>query len=739
MPVRPGFRAPFHLTESQKDLVERPLEGTVFLDGPAGSGKTTAGVERLLYLMSQGVPGNNILLFVPQRTLAEPYRIALQHPDVLAGGTVTTLTIGGLAQRMDDLFWPLISGEAGFARPDLPPVFLTLETAQYFMAYVTRPLVEKEGFFSSIRVPRNRLYSQILDNLNKAAVTGIPYQEIGQRLKSAWTGESAQARVYDDAQECALRFRRYCLDHNLLDFSLQLEVFLKYLWPNPLVREYLLNTYHHLIADNIEEDIPVFHDLLAGWLPEVDTALLIYDSEAGYRSFLGADPANAFRLRSECSERVHFETSLVTTRSLWAFSEQISQAIQRRPAFRPSSLQTTNPGGNGKKNPDGNGSRGPGVDVPLNLDGAVHFGSHAYYPDMIDWVVSQIERLVNVEGVPPSEIVVIAPYLTDALRFALTYRLGQHSIPVRSHRPSRALRDEPAVQSMLTLAALAHPQWGIIPTHFDVAYALLEALDGFDLVRAKLLTHEVYHPTPERPQLAPFDQVQPKFQNRITYHYGQRYRDLYNWISAYQSGAPLEIDYFFSRLFGELLSQPGFGFHRDYTAGGAAANLVESARKFRWVAGESLANDGRPLGQEYLHMVQDGVVAAQYVRSWQPIREEAVLLAPAYTFLLANRPVCYQFWMDIGSSGWSERLYQPLTHPYVLSRSWEPETIWTYDREMEAAGETLERLVTGLIRRCRTSIYFGFSQLSEQGYEYQGDLLKALNRVRRVVESGRTR
>ena len=76
------------------------------------------------------------------------------------------------------------------------------------------------------------------------------------------------------------------------------------------------------------------------------------------------------------------------------------------------------------------------------------------------------------------------------------------------------------------------------------------------------------------------------------------------------------------------------------------------------------------IGKEYLLMVQDGVIAAQYMRSWQAREGGAVLLAPAYTFLMSNYPVDYQFWLDAGSSGWFERLFQPLTHPYVLGRGW---------------------------------------------------------------------
>jgi hypothetical protein len=136
-------------------------------------------------------------------------------------------------------------------------------------------------------------------------------------------------------------------------------------------------------------------------------------------------------------------------------------------------------------------------------------------------------------------------------------------------------------------------------------------------------------------------------------------------------------------------------------------------------------------------MVQDGVIAAQYIRSWQlpeaavEATGGAVLLAPAYTFLMSNRPVTVQFWLDVSSQGWFERLYQPLTHPYVLSRHWLPGATWNADNEFTAAQETLERLVGGLARRCREKIYLGLSDMNEQGYESRGPLQVALQRVLR--------
>jgi len=707
------------LSDEQVELINRPVERKTFLEGPAGAGKTTAGVGRLLYLLRAGVPVRAILLVVPQRTLATPYYQALRRPTVDAGSQVTIYTIGGLAQRMVDLFWPLVAEEAGFAHPDRPPTFLTLETAQYHMARLVRPLLD-QGAFETVRIDRNRLYSQILDNLNKAAVVGFPHTEIGRRLKGAWGGDQAQRRVYDEAQACATRFREHCLAHNLLDFSLQVELFVRHLWRLPLCRDYLLETYTHLIIDNVEEDTPVAHDILREWLAHCRSALVIADWDGGYRRFLGADPEGGLALADVCDERFRFDASFVTSPDVRALGHALGRSLNRR-------VISTDEGGNAAK--------------------ALEFEWHRYHPEMLDWVAERIAGLVHDEGLAPGEIAVLAPFLTDALRFSLANRLERLGVPTRSHRPSRALRDEPATRCLLTLGALAHPSWSICPSRFEVAYALMQAIDGLDLVRARLLADIVYRVKDGRPGLGSFEQINPEMQERLTFVLGERYERLRAWLEGYASryehdlqgeGRPAGVDafdYFLSRLFGEVLSQAGFGFHRDYDAGQAAADLIESVQKFRWVMedtnAENSQGEGKPLGQEYLEMVQDGVIAAQYIRRWRQQPEDAVLLAPAYTFLIGNRPVDVQFWLNVGGSGWWERLNQPLTHPYVLSRRWPTDAIWTDADEFEARQEALYRLTLGLVRRCRRKIYLGLSELSEQGSEQKGALLQAIQRVLR--------
>lgn len=691
------------LTRSQLSVIEASATSRLFLRGPAGTGKTTAAVERMKFLLETGVPADQIIILTPQRTLQDPYLNILHSPQMAPGGEVTPATIGGLSRRMVDLFWPLAAEMAGFSHPENPPAFLTLETAQYYMARIVRPHLE-EGWFESVVMDRNRLYSQILDNLNKATMIGFSHEEIGERLTSAWAGEPAQHRVYADAQACANEFRQYCLDHNLLDFSLQLEIFAHILWNDAAVRNYLTRTYRHLIFDNLEEDIPVAHDILTDWLPECDSALLVFDDGAGYRRFLGADPETALELADLCDETIRWEESFVINQEMAYLSDSLTDVIY------PTGI--VNPGE-------------PGAE---NLDQVLSIIPARFYPEMLDTVAREIQRLITIEQIPPAEIVVLAPYLGDALRFSLMNRLEALEVPVRSHRPSRSLREEPASQCLLTLAALAHPAWGILPAKFDVTYALVQSIDELDLVRAQLLTEISYRVRDF--SLSPFEQIKREMQERITFLVGSRYTLLRDWIEAYRLEQPQPLDHFLRRLFGEVLSQPGMGFHRNFDSAKVAASLIESIQKFRWAMEPTIGTDEQvDIGKEYISMLQDGVIAAQYISAWNISPDNAVLLAPAYTFLMSNRPVTVQFWLDAGAGGWHERLFQPLTHPHVLSRSWKLGRIWTDADEVDANNATLARLLTGLLRRCRGKIYLGLTELGESGYEQRGTLIRAFQQV----------
>ena len=692
---------------------------TLFLEGPAGAGKTTLAIERIRSLIDDGVAPDSILLLTPHRSYTLAYEEAFDQRSWYGLGKAT---IGGLARRYVSLFWP----EILHAHPKYPfveglePTFLTYEVAQYFMARLVSPLIE-QGYFADLKLTRHRLYSQLLDNLNKAAVNDIPLEALGDYLRAARIGaELSSPGHVEEISKTVLAYRELCAQSNLLDFSLYLELFWDLIRQSQPVQDYLFGQHHYLIYDNCEEDIPLAHDIVRLWMNHADSqlqsVLILYDTDAGFRKFLAANPTSAYTLKQECAESRLIEETARVPVSLQGFGRTLCSEIGSGIGSAIAADDGVCDGGDGRRR--------------------VHVYSDRLHHQMVQRVAGQVEGLIE-SGTAPEEIAIISPFLNDSLYYALSTRLEAAQISFYVHRPSRTLRDEPVTKVLLTLAALAHPSWRLErPSTEAVTHMFNRLLEAADLVRAALLASVVYEGVHDGIGLKSFEEVATEAWDRITYRAGEAYEKLRAWLQEYHSEDALPIDLFFSRLFGELLSQPGFGFYKDVPAGMHVASLVESAQKFRRAVAEvteiTEAIDGEEatVGKAYVEMVQEGVVSAFYSMNWAD-PATSVLIAPAHTFLLRNRTYAHQLWLDVGSPAWHRRIHQPLTNPYVLSRDWNTQDEWSSAWEMKFETERLTCMVAGLIRRCTDSVYLFNSELSAHGQEQTGDLLVALGHAMR--------
>ena len=146
---------PESLNLDQERLLSIPLNRSVFLEGEAGTGKTTSAIARLGQLMSY-FPGHQILVLVPQRSLGKPYFEYIDQQLQFSGSLPLIATLGSLTRRMVSLFWPVISKEAGFLHHSHPPQFLSTETAQYCMEKAITPFLE-QGYFPIFGVNQESL------------------------------------------------------------------------------------------------------------------------------------------------------------------------------------------------------------------------------------------------------------------------------------------------------------------------------------------------------------------------------------------------------------------------------------------------------------------------------------------------------------------------------------------------------------------------------------------------------
>jgi len=352
--------------------------GRYYLVGHPGTGKTARLVQQFAALLNAGVRPDRILVLVPQESGARRFQLAL-------GATKRRLlphieTFSGLIQRHVALFFPRIAPRAGFPASAREPIWVNVELAQYLLDQLVAPYLDQ---FSDLRMTRARLLVQILDNMNRAALTGFPLEALAERLSAAWRGEASRRRAYQAAQAVALDFRRFCLAHGLVDFSLGVELFRAHLLSADFYREYVAAHYRHVLADNIEEGAPVIHDFLGLLLETAEDAWLVEDDPGGYRLNLGAEPESARALRAACDQVEHVPDARLADGAppLPAhFARALMEAIieRRRPACLPHPQMA-------------------------------EFTCPRYWVNMVQAVAERIAALVA-QGTPASAIAVVAPW-----------------------------------------------------------------------------------------------------------------------------------------------------------------------------------------------------------------------------------------------------------------------------------------------------------------------------------------
>lgn len=690
-----------NLTSLQREAVD--AGGSIYLFGPAGTGKTIALQRRLLRLLAEGEPAYTILTIVTEPEHRAAYLAAV---DEFAQGPYADLTISRyetLAQGMVELFWPLVARGAGFERPFIPPTFLSYDQAQILMWDIVAPLLAG-GSFNNLRLRPQQIVSQLLDTLNRAALNALSLEEAISRQSSTWQGEPERRFQLEDAATAARAFRLRCLANSMLDLSLTVEVFDTQLVRHPEFQRYFRERYRHLIVDNLEEQTPAGQNLVTGLMDGMQTTAVAGDEYGGYKRFLAADPHGAEAMRGRFSRVFSFDDSFVTP------TEPTKVPIERLAAQVEDYLMHTHPPAAGAE------------ERILQVIGG------RYRREMVANLVPALHRLVYEEGIPPREIAIIVPYLDGALRHMLTGALHEAGLPFRQLRRRTSPREEPRVRAWLTWLALAHPGWNVRPTPYDVAEALTLSIHDLDPARAQLVAEKLYRPN--EPELTAAEFLSKAVAGRIGADNLQRVEALRLWLQ--ENTHRDNIDTFLHRLFTELLTRPQFQPQPDLAGAAVLDWLVRSATRFRKAAPRLGLLTEADVGARFIEAVNQGLVTANPPDWGDPPDPNGVVLSTIHAYLLAGEPMRVQVWLETAAQGWWDIPRQPLSNPFVLAQSRSPELPWTVEEEFAVRNELLTRIVRGLTARCRDGVILASSDLDRRGVRQDGPLWRALEPLARL-------
>lgn len=670
------------------------------LTGPAGTGKSTALRQRLEHLLRTGVPAYTILYLVaePEHRQRTTDLIYSQGEGIGPLADLKVTNYVGLAREMVTLFWPLVARQAGFTHAHTPPAWLTYDLAQIQMWGIVTPMLE-EGYFSDLRLRPQQIVSQLLDNLNRAALNRLTIQEGINRQIDSWVGDAEHIRHLRDAERAAQKFRQICYQSNLLDLSLAIDVFNRFVVEHPEFSRYFSERYRHLIVDNIEEQTAAGQYFVARLMHVTDSTAIALDEGGGYKRFLAADPDLAVRFEKLCQKVLRFEERIVESQGVFHVARLVHRFLM------------------------GEGAEPDMGAVRSALLGTVET---RYRREMLGELGGVLRELMAREGLAPADIAIIVPYLDGALRYKLTQTLREAGIPYQLTRRRASPREEPRVRAWLTWLALAHPDWEIFPSVYDVAEALTLSIEGVDPARAALAAQMLYQPAV--PELLDPISLSEEHAVRIGSESLEHIETLRQWLLNNGSfgGAALDLDFFIHHLFTDLLSQRPFSTEPDVQGAAVSDWLVRLATRLRTAAPRMGLSDRRAIGRAFWEGISNGLVTAHPPDLGDPPDPNGVLIGTIYSFMLGENVVPVQVWLETAATGWWDIPRQPLSNAFVLSENWNPAEFWTLEDDARIRNEMLSRVVSGLTARCTRGILLATSELDRRGARQDGPLWRAL-------------
>lgn len=651
-------------------------------------GRDAAGLRRALQahcraLLEAGEPSDAILVLASSSARDE-WHAALGEDRALRA--LRVMSPSRWIQRELALWWPLVEPRLGPGTAREEPLFAEIDLAQYLFVKATGAFRKASGCLDEARTLPYLQTIQMLDSLARAAEHGLDPTGIGRRLASA-AASPAEAALMLATQDCLDRYRDLLLRNRILDHGLQLWVYGEHLLPQEAYRAVLARQVAHLLAEDLDEQVPRVHAMVNAIGSQARTiayAMHPPGTSGGLREYTGADPEGALEL-SATTEQVFLPgTPLFEPLGELLHASLVADAVS---ATCPSPLCER---------------------IVLDLD----------LPDpaaMLDACVRHVRGCLA-EGHSEGDVAIVAPVVDAMLIWGLRDRLAP--VPLYVSAGTNRLVDYRPVRMLLTVARLSHPGWGV-ETAPDDRLELLEVVTGLDPLTLSPLVRSALpfaHGLPASEEVAA----------RGGAAAGERFRRFLDWLGHDRSALALPV--FFREAFVGCWAParpepaPDTPEHEVWQRElSQIGQLIETCEKFMAVVAPlSGIESPQAVSRQFLAFLYGGTIAERPFYKREPYAR-SIVLATAQYFAERGHPVKVQVWLDASSERWWKTDRRELTNGRVLSRRW-PGGVYDDETDERDMDTKLARVLRALTAKVESRLVILGSQLDMEGREQAGRL-----------------
>ncbi|MBU3161132.1 hypothetical protein KPL37_15525 [Clostridium frigoris] len=658
----------------------------ILVKGNSASGKTTLAITKYRNLIeNENIKSSNILCLFMNK-----YQNITWTKDMIfnTSGEIRKSSYYGFIRRELSLYWPYVTQNCKEIKINiLKPEFASFDATNYAMKALVEHFRKVKGYFQDITSTSSKIASDLISNINNAALSLVPFDEIGTRLyNSLEVRDFLVKETYNQLDEVTMYYISKLLCNGVCDYGLAFYLYNNYLLHDP--RYNSINNIRYLIVDDIDEASPAEQELIFKIINNVDRAYLFYNPKGGLCSYYGA---NIDYLKSKLTIGHH---EIILDNHFCCDDDFINLAIvidnRAHNLFMEDKINE---------------------DVPAFIDMTSQLRS-----EMVQKIMLKVEELLN-QGFMPKDIAIICPFNDFIISYELLKKAKELNISVMETSKKDRFIDNEYLHPLIVLAVLCNDYKSILLTKEDYKNFFSFML-RLDVIRGSLL-----YPFVTESEL---QDISLDIEDRVGSEAVGKYNELKEWIENYKVNLREHkgsLGEFFRKAFSEVLIRlPNVKEHiEDYIG------LYEICEGFINTL-DKLEFKGKSSEERFIEFIRgegSGFYSMNQIQGML-LQDNSIVLTSPYTYLTSNLSSKVQIWTDINSNMWSPRNVHELSNSYVLKSNRNSEEMYTEREENNNVYGILMSVVNCLLRKCSGELYIYGSEYSLSGFEQESKFANIL-------------
>lgn len=192
-----------------------------------------------------------IMILVPNATVKLKYERAL-NIDISEELNINTYI--GFIKKEIIKFWPLITEQCNkIINKSISPRFIPSSLSEYIIINKVNDQRNTNGYFQDITGTNRSISNSIINNINKAALALIDFQDIGEKIYLSKKNKDSIMRFsYSQMDEIIDYYISKLLENSMIDNAITIYLYTNYLINDERYIKYLNQEIKYLIVDSLE-------------------------------------------------------------------------------------------------------------------------------------------------------------------------------------------------------------------------------------------------------------------------------------------------------------------------------------------------------------------------------------------------------------------------------------------------------------------------------------------------------